>query len=325
MSFEIRKSSRKKSFFKIGLTGVSGSGKTYSALKLAYGIVGDWKKITLIDTENCSGDLYSGLGEYNIIQFKPPHSPQRYMEVLEYAWNHHPGIIIIDSISHEWDGSGGCLQMVEGVQGVKNDFAKWGKVTPIHIMFVQSILNIPCHVISTTRRKTEYAIVQDERTKKAIPKKIGLKSIQREGIDYEWTLEFEIDQNHFAIASKDRTGIFASNPVPFQISEDTGKKISDWNNEGEGQPKEIKKDVIPTDPKKTEVINRCKELVKFADYNGFDLSPESDLFSVDRESIKKLIADGDYDKACDIIELLWATLEELIADKKKKDKKNELL
>jgi Domain of unknown function, B. Theta Gene description (DUF3871)/AAA domain len=98
---------------RLGLSGASGFGKTYSTLLLAFGITNDWTKIAVIDTENGSANLYSRLGGYNVLSLKPSFSPEHYIEALRVAKNASMEVVIIDSINHEWNGKGGCLELHE--------------------------------------------------------------------------------------------------------------------------------------------------------------------------------------------------------------------
>ena len=66
---ELQKAERKQAVIKMGLQGPSGSGKTYSALLLAYGLVKDWDKVAVIDSENHSADLYAHLGDYQCCDY----------------------------------------------------------------------------------------------------------------------------------------------------------------------------------------------------------------------------------------------------------------
>lgn len=229
---------------RLGLSGASGFGKTYSALLLAFGITNDWSKIVVIDTENNSASLYSNLGNYNVLSLNEPYSPERYIEAIKTAENASMEVIIIDSITHEWNGKGGCLQIHEQLGG---RFQDWAKVTPRHQAFIDAILESRCHVITTTRRKIDYSIdtAQNGRTKVV---KHGTKEITREGFEYELTVNFElINDNHLAKASKDRTGLFMDKPE-FVINKATGKKLIAWCNEG-----------ISIDDVKSE-INSCETL-----------------------------------------------------------------
>lgn len=105
-----KKAERKRIFVKMALCGVSGSGKTYSALLLAQGLGG---KIAMIDTENGSGELYSDLCEYDAAQLEPPFSPMKFINAIKEAEAEGYNVLIIDSLSHAWSGQGGILEMVE--------------------------------------------------------------------------------------------------------------------------------------------------------------------------------------------------------------------
>lgn len=227
MSFQVRKAERKKAKLKLGISGPSGSGKTFSALHLAHGIAGDWSKVTLIDTENGSGELYAHLGEYNVIPFEPPYSPQRYIEAIQAAVKGGAEVIVIDSISHEWDGKGGCLDIQTRMGG---QYQHWAKVTPMHNSFVEAILQSPAHVIVTTRKKQDYEMSKGADGKNKV-QKVGLKEIQRDGFEYELTINFDVEINHFATTSKDRTGLFMPRG-PFQITTETGRELLAWANSG---------------------------------------------------------------------------------------------
>ncbi len=221
---KIRKSQRRKAKMKMALQGPSGSGKTYSALKLAYGMCKNWNKITIIDTENNSADLYSHLGEYNVLPLSAPFNPERYIEAIKLCEQEGSEVIIIDSITQEWES---ILQIHSSLPG--NSFTNWAKVTPRHNTFIQKILQSPAHLISTTRTKQDYVL--SEKNGKQVPEKVGLKSITREGTDYEFTVVLDIDTKHNAVASKDRTGLFSDQP-PFVITEQTGEKIMQWCEQG---------------------------------------------------------------------------------------------
>jgi hypothetical protein len=223
---EIRKAHRKQAKIKLALQGSSGSGKTYSALLLASGMTA-WPKIAVIDTENHSADLYAHLGDYNVLLLSKPFNPERYISAIETCEQAGMEIIIIDSITHEWEGSGGILDIHGNMPG--NSFTAWAKVTPRHNSFVQKILESPCHIISTIRTKTDYVLT--EKNGKMVPEKVGLKGITRDGMDYEFTIVFDLDIKHHAIASKDRTGLYMEKPEGI-ITRDYGKRILEWCHKG---------------------------------------------------------------------------------------------
>ncbi|MBS7321112.1 MAG: AAA family ATPase, partial [Myroides sp.] len=136
--------------------------------------------------------------------------------------------IIIDSISHEWQGKGGCLEIHEMLGGRFND---WAKVTPRHNAFLDAIIQSKSHVITTSRRKVDYSIDQDSNGKTKVTK-VGMKEITREGYEYELTVNFEfLNDRNLVNASKDRTGLFMGKPE-FVINSATGKKLSEWCKQG---------------------------------------------------------------------------------------------
>ncbi len=222
---QIRKAARKQSKIKIAISGPAGSGKTYSALLLAYGLTGTYDNIVVIDTESGSSDLYSDLGDYNVIVLDVPHSPEKYIEAINIAEQANADCIIIDSLSHSWEF---LLQYHSKLTG--NSFTNWGIVKPRMQRLLQRILDAQCHIICTLRTKTDYIITENKQGKMA-PQKVGLKSIQLDGIEYEFTILFELDINHNAISSKDRTQLF-SNTESFVISSETGNSILTWCNNG---------------------------------------------------------------------------------------------
>jgi hypothetical protein len=156
-----------------------------------------------------------------------PFTPERYIEALEACEKAGMEVIIIDSITHEWDGTGGILETHGNMTG--NSFTNWNRLTPRHNAFVQKILQSSCHVIATIRSKQDYVL--SEKNGKYIPEKVGLKGVTREGMDYEFTIMLDLDIKHYANASKDRTGLFMDKP-PFVISQGTGKRILKWCDNG---------------------------------------------------------------------------------------------
>lgn len=227
---ELRKATRQKAKIRLGLSAISGGGKTYSAILIAKGLAGgDLSKVAMIDTENGSGDLYAHLGEYNVLPLSAPYTPENYIKAIKTCEDAGMEVIIIDSITHEWDGRGGILEISAAMTG--NSYTNWASLTPRHQKFIDSILSSKCHVITTVRRKQDYEMVLNDKGKLA-PIKVGLKEVTREGFEYELTVNLELDQKHNATAQKDRTGLFADNPS-FVPSEDTGQMLLQWCESGE--------------------------------------------------------------------------------------------
>jgi hypothetical protein len=260
---QLRKASRKKAKIRLGLSAVSGGGKTYSAILIAKGLCDDLSKVAIIDTENNSADLYAHLGDYNVLPLTAPYSPERYIEAIKACEKAGMEVIIIDSITHEWDGKGGCLQIQESLGGKYQD---WAKVTPRHQAFIDAILQSPCHMITTVRRKQDYEMSKDGNGKVKV-EKAGLKEVTREGFEYELTVNLELDTKHNAFASKDRTGLFMGKPE-FIPSEATGELIAKWCESGEDiWAPDIKAEWVG----KIEKCNTQKELVELYQKNKADV------------------------------------------------------
>ncbi len=221
----IRRAQRKQAKIKLALQGPAGSGKTYSAIQLSKGLVGDLSKVCIIDTENSSADLYAHLGDYMVLPLGKPYTPERYIEAIGIAEKEGIQCIIIDSISHCWEY---LLDFHAGLSG--NSFTNWSQITPRLNNLISKILSSTAHIVATLRVKQDY-VLQDKGNGKLVPEKMGLKSIQRDGLDYEFTVLFELDIHHYATSSKDRTGLFTDVP-PFIITPDTGHRISEWCNSG---------------------------------------------------------------------------------------------
>lgn len=222
MTMQFKKASKKKQKLRLLLEGASGSGKTYSALKIAKGLGG---KIAVLDTEQGSASLYDKLTDFDVCELEPPYSPNNYIMAIDMAEQAGYDVLIIDSITHEWSGKGGCLELQTNMGG---RFQDWAKVTPLHNKFIEKILNTKMHVICTSRTKSDYEMTQDNGKTKV--QKVGLKTEQRDGVDYEFTTVFRINQAHLASVSKDRTGLFED--MQEVLSEKTGEKLLSWLNEG---------------------------------------------------------------------------------------------
>ena len=224
-----QKAVRKKAKLRLALTGPSGSGKTWGALMIAKGLGG---KIACIDTEKGSASLYSHLADFDVMELSAPFSPESYIDGIKAAEEAGYNTLIIDSATHEWSGVGGCLELVDEIARAKykgNSWGAWNDVTPRHRAFIDAMQQSNMHIIATGRSKTETAQVEENGRKKVA--KLGMKTEQRDGFEYEFTLVLDIvHDGHFAVASKDRTGLFAGDPKP--ITEDTGRSLLEWLESG---------------------------------------------------------------------------------------------
>jgi len=228
---QFHKAERKKGKLRLAIAGPAGSGKTYSALLIALGLGG---RIAMIDTERGSGELYDHLGEYDACTIHPPFEPRKYVETIRAAEDLGYETIIIDSLSHAWVGQGGLLD-VHGHIADKtgNSWSAWRQVTPKHNELVDAMLQSKCHIIATMRSKMEYAQVEENGKKQV--KKLGMSPIQRDGMEYEFTVFIDLDQQHTATTTKDRTTLFDGQY--FVPTVETGKMLLAWlENNGQVAP-----------------------------------------------------------------------------------------
>lgn len=222
---------RKQAKLRLALTGPSGSGKTYGALIIAKGLGGT---TAVIDTEKGSASLYSDRFNFDVLELDPPFSPERFIEAITAAQDAGYDNLIIDSLTHEWSGTGGCLEILDSLAKAKfrgNTWSAWSEITPRHNKFLDAILRSDVNVIATMRSKTETAQIDKGDGKKRVDK-LGVKSEQRDGVEYEFTTVLDLNhETHTAVASKDRTGLF-SNADFAVIDETVGQRLMEWLNDG---------------------------------------------------------------------------------------------
>lgn len=234
MAVSFQKAKREKVWLKILLSGPSGSGKSYSGLRLASGIyekVGG-EGIAVADTENGRIRFYADQFEFSDFQLKEPYTPESYIEVIDAAVDAGFKVLMIDSITHEWKYLNDTHDKMPG----SNSWANWKTLKPRHNRFMEKILQSPIHLIVTARGKDEY--VQEDKNGKKVPKKVGVGSEQEKGLEYNYAVAFNIDQeSHVASVSKDNTHLFDGR---FDVlTEKDGKALADWANSGVGDmPKE---------------------------------------------------------------------------------------
>lgn len=222
---QIRKARRSATKLRLLGTGPSGSGKTWGALTIAKGMGG---RTVVIDTEEGSSDMYDHLHDFDVVDLRPPFTPERYIECVEACEQAGYDIIVVDSITHEWNGKGGCLELVDEIARAKfkgNTWSAYSEITPRHRAFIDAMLRSKCHIIATARAKTETAQVDEGGRKRVV--KLGMAAETRQGVEFEFDIVLDlVHDGHFATVSKDRTGIFCGDPKP--ITAETGKRIAEW-------------------------------------------------------------------------------------------------
>lgn len=221
------KATKSMATIKLAVCGQSGAGKTTSALLLAQGLGG---KIALLDTENTSAALKADQFEFDLWNEQDPtgYPPEYFIKVIHEAERAGYRTLIIDSITHEWFGRGGCLEIQNSLTTTRykgNSTMAWREVTPRHQAFLDAIQNANINIICTIRSKPQTVISKDEIGKVKVLR-VGLEPMQRDGIEYEFTIFFDIERDsHAADALKDRTELFQ---MPHVITAETGRKIAQW-------------------------------------------------------------------------------------------------
>lgn len=192
-------------WLRMALAGPSGSGKSYTSMLVASELCGG-KPFAVIDTERKTSLRYADVFSFDVAHLSPPYHPNAYMEALNAAVDGGYKVVVVDSISHAWMGEGGVLDIVNNASargGNRNQFAAWGKATPIQNRFIDALVSAECHIICTLRSKQEYAQTPDQKGKLRVVK-LGMQPIQRDGVEYEFDIFIDMDLENSAIVQKSR-------------------------------------------------------------------------------------------------------------------------
>jgi len=228
-----KKASKQKRKLRAALFGASGSGKTYSALAMASGLGG---KIAVIDTERGSAHLYADKFSFDAADLYD-RSVDGYIAAITEARKEGYDILIIDSLTHAWHK---LLEEIEQLARTRfngNTWSAWSVGTPKQRKLVDVILDFPGHVIVTMRSKTEWIIEKNARGKNE-PTQVGLSPEQGKGIEYEFDLLFELNNEHGARVTKDRSGLLQDQFIE-RPGVETGMTLKNWLEDGSLSPHEI--------------------------------------------------------------------------------------
>jgi hypothetical protein len=219
----------------IGLAGVSGSGKTYSALQLAYGLAGyDAKKVGLLDTENKRGSLYSDILEkaaprptqerFMIGNLVGPFSPARYKEALLEFQATGVDVLVIDSVSHEWEGVGGCDEIAnDGDPKVP----RWNKAKREHRGFMNALLQCDMHIIACLRAREKVKMESRGGKVEVVP--IGIQPVCEKNFLFELTASILMhDEGKRYDRIKVPAQLHDCLPGDGYITSVTGARIREW-------------------------------------------------------------------------------------------------
>lgn len=190
---------------RLAIAGPSGSGKTYTSLALATALAGG-KPVALVDTEHGSAAKYADTFAFDVLEMTPPFHPDRFGEAIREAAKAGYAVIVLDSLTHAWSGSGGMLDLIDEIAKRKssgNTFAAWKEGTPIQNRLIDSIVGANIHVIATMRSKQDFVQDKDDKGKTVI-RKVGMAAQQREGFEYEFDVVLDMDIDNNAVVAKTR-------------------------------------------------------------------------------------------------------------------------
>lgn len=228
-----KKATKSAAKLRLGLVGPAGSGKTMTALRVAHGLGG---RIAVIDTERGSASLYSGERglDFDVLELDS-YEAEHFIGAIRQAEKAGYDVLIIDSLSHAWAGRGGILEFVD--QAAKRSgggsFSGWRDATPRHNQLVDAILGAKLHVICTLRSKVEHVIEQvNGRTQ---VRKVGLQPVQRDGLEYEFTVVGDVTQDHELIITKTRAA-WLKDKIIREAGEELGQQLAAWLSDGLPSP-----------------------------------------------------------------------------------------
>ena len=226
----------------IGLIGASGSGKTYTAMRLAAGIAGS-KPFAVIDTEAGRAKHYADAFKFDHGDLKPPFRPDAYADAIKAADEAGYPVIVVDSFSHEHAGEGGLLdwheeefQRMGGRDSVK--MTAWIKPKSAHKKMVQRLLQVRAHLILCFRAEEKVEIIDDPDKpgkKKIVPKKSptgihGWTPICEKNLPYELTASFLLTADAPGVPKPIKLQAQHRELFPLDkaITEQSGARIAEW-------------------------------------------------------------------------------------------------
>lgn len=228
---QFQKATKQSSRLRLAIAGPSGSGKTFTALGIASVLAEHFEsRVALIDTEHGSASKYADRFDFDTLELEAPFHPDRYVEAIAAAAQAGYRVLVIDSLSHAWNGTGGLLEIVDQLaakqRGSGNKFSAWKDATPIQNRMVEALVAAPVHLIATMRSKQDYVMEKDDRGKTSI-QKVGLAPVQRDGVEYEFDIFAEMDMEHRMLITKSRAEALADKVV-MKPGRRTAEEIATW-------------------------------------------------------------------------------------------------
>lgn len=186
-------------FLRMAIMGGPKSGKSYTALTLAHALAGENGKVAVIDTENASASKYAELFPPFDVSELEQFNPDNYVREIQEAERLGYDVLVIDSLTHAWNGPGGLLeykdQIAKSGKAGMNSYTAWSEASPKHTKLMHAITHAKLHVIVTLRTKVEYVLEINEKNK-PVPVKVGLAPIQRDDTEYEFDITGMMDKSH---------------------------------------------------------------------------------------------------------------------------------
>jgi ABC-type dipeptide/oligopeptide/nickel transport system ATPase subunit len=258
VTFTFQPAKREATPCMLGIVGPSGTGKTFSALRLAKGmrkVVGG--EVAVIDTEGRRALYYADQFKFLHLDFGPPFGSLRYLEAVQEAIKAGAKTIIVDSMSHEHEGQGGLLEeydrMVQELAAKwktspdKASMSAWAHVKAPHRRMINTFLQLQCNMIFCFRAQEKVKVIRGGE-----PTPRGYQPITDEKFIYEMLASFlllpgsngvpvwqgEKEQQALMKLPGQFKELFARRDV--QLSEEIGETIALW---GAGLRK---KEPVPT-------------------------------------------------------------------------------
>lgn len=246
MTIQFRRATRARTYLRLALCGPAGSGKSYTGLRVATGLLDPGQRLAVVDTEHGSAELYAdapnpdgGQFDFDVVRLDLAHgkfSADNYIAALSAAKKAGYPVVLVDSLSHAWAGEGGILDQVDNSAaksargGEGNKFAAWRGGTKSQNELVDALLSYPGHVVCTLRSKVEFVL--EEVNGKKVPRKVGMATVQRDGVDYEFTVVGDLDvDTHRLVVTKSRCSAIADRTFA-RPGRDLALELKRWLDEG---------------------------------------------------------------------------------------------
>lgn len=284
MTLTLKKATKEHAKLHLALIGLSGSGKTYSALNLAKYLVPDGT-VLLLDSEHRTAKLYGDIFDFNHEEVTN-YDPRNYIKLIKEAEALGVDVLIIDSMSHAWN----AIVDIANQEKSKGPFGGWDKASPIYRQFIDAILGCNMHVIATMRQKSDY-VIEPNASGKQTPKKVGMKAENKESIEYEFDVVGEFDRDDHSLKITKSRFSEIDQKIFYLPGQELANELRRWLNTG--VPAAPAKKPEQQSPMKTEKIAPGAEQKAAASASNDASAPsESKPAGGKKVELGKLFTDG---------------------------------